>query len=183
MDVREFPLEDLRRRVAVVAQNTYIFNTTIRENLLIGNPQASDGEMEQAARQADIHEFIVSLPDRYKTHVGEMGASLSGGQRQRLAIARALLKDAPILVLDEATSNLDAESERAIQTTIQELMQGRTTLVIAHRLSTVVNADHILVIDNGHIVEQGKHADLLANNGVYARLFSSQQDENIRLLQ
>jgi thiol reductant ABC exporter CydC subunit len=176
-DIRDLPLADLRDGVAVVAQNTYIFNSTIRENLLIGNPQATDEEIEQAARQANIHEFITSLPQGYATQVGERGSMLSGGQRQRLAIARALLKNTPILVLDEATSNLDAASEREIQSTIQQLMQGRTTIVIAHRLSTIINADDILVMENGQVVEQGNHAVLLARNGAYSRLFASQQDD------
>jgi len=176
-DVRDFPLEDLRRRIAVVSQQTYIFNTTIRENLRLGKPDATNAEIERAARLANIHDFITSLPQGYDTRVGEMGGRLSGGQRQRLAIARALLKDAPILVLDEATSNLDAETEREIQTAVYRLMEGHTTLVIAHRLSTVVNADEILVMDGGRIVERGQHAQLLARGGVYARLFARQQDE------
>jgi len=176
-DVRDFPQEDLRRRVAVVSQHTYLFNTTIKENLRLGNPQADDAEIERAARLANIHDFVAALPQGYDTPVGEMGVKLSGGQRQRLAIARALLKDAPILVLDEATSNLDAETERDIQAAIHRLTQGRTTLVIAHRLSTVVNADEILVMDGGCIVERGRHAELLACGGVYARLFARQQDE------
>jgi len=176
-DVRDFPQEDLRRRVAVVSQHTYLFNTTIKENLRLGDPQAGDAEVERAARLANIHDFIVSLPQGYDTWVGEMGVKLSGGQRQRLAIARALLKDAPILVLDEATSNLDAQTEREIQAAIHRLTQSRTTLIIAHRLSTVVNADEILVMDDGRIVERGRHAELLAQGGVYARLFARQQDE------
>jgi ATP-binding cassette subfamily B protein len=175
--VRDFPQEDLRRRVAVVSQNTYLFNTTIKENLRLADPQADDAEIERAARLANIHSFIVSLPQGYNTCVGEMGVKLSGGQRQRLAIARALLKDAPILVLDEATSNLDAETERDIQSALHRLKKGRTTLVIAHRLSTVVNADKILVMDDGRIVESGQHTELLAKGGVYARLFARQQDE------
>ncbi len=177
VDVRDFPLEELRRMVAVVSQRTYIFNTSIKENLLIGKPDATDAEIEQAARSANIHDFIASLPNGYHTHVGEMGARLSGGQRQRLAIARALIKDAPILILDEATSNLDAISEHEIQKSIHELMRGRTTMIIAHRLSTVVGADEILVIDGGRIVERGTHAQLLRQKGVYARLFASQQDD------
>ena len=176
-DVRDFPQEDLRRRIAVVSQHTYLFNTTIRENLRLGDPQADDVQIERAARLANIHDFIASLPQGYDTPVGEMGVKLSGGQRQRLAIARALLKDAPILVRDEATSNLDAETEREIQADIHRLMKGRTTLVIAHRLSTVVNADEILVMNDGRIVEHGRHAELLARGGVYARMFARQLDE------
>lgn len=175
--VSDFPQEDLRRRVAVVSQHTYLFNTTIKENLRLGNPQADDDEIERAARLANIHSFIISLPQGYNTSVGEKGVKLSGGQRQRLAISRALLKNAPILVLDEATSNLDAETERDIQSALHRLKKGRTTLVIAHRLSTVVNADKILVMDGGRIVESGQHAELLAQGGVYARLFARQQDE------
>ncbi len=174
-DVRAFPQEDLRRRIAVASQRTHIFNTSIRENLLLGNPQATEKELEKAAQLANIHEFITSLPTGYETVVGEMGVRLSGGQRQRLAIARALLKDAPILVLDEATSNLDTETEREIQTALNRLISGRTTLIIAHRLSTVINADQILVMEAGKIVERGNHTELLAQDSVYARLFLSQQ--------
>lgn len=180
-DIRDYPLEDIRRMIAVVSQNTYIFNATIKENLLVGRPGATDSEIEQAARQANIHDFIVSLPDGYKTRVGEMGSRFSTGQRQRLAIARALLKNAPILVLDEATSNLDAATEREIQAALQGLMQGRTTLVIAHRLSTVINADEIFVMEDGRIVEQGEHRDLVSRNGAYAQLFARQRDERVSL--
>lgn len=179
VDIRDLPLDELRRKFAVVPQNTYIFNASIKDNLLIGKPRAKKAEIEQSTRNANIHDFIMSLPEGYNTRVGEMGVRLSGGQRQRLAIARALLKDAPILILDEATSNLDAVSEREIQSHIQELMQGRTILIIAHRLSTVIHADEILVLDNGRIVERGNHAELTARNGVYARLFSTQQDSGV----
>ena len=176
-DVREFPQEELRRRIAVVAQQAHIFNTSIRENLRLGNPTAGDAEIERAARRASLHTFIDSLPEGYETVVGELGVKLSGGQRQRIAIARAFLKRAPILVLDEPTSNLDAETEQAIQGTIQRLMADRTTLIIAHRLSTVAHADDILVLDGGRIVERGTHAQLLAREGVYAQLFARQQAE------
>jgi thiol reductant ABC exporter CydC subunit len=174
-DARRFPLVDLRQRIAVVSQQAHIFNTTIRENLLLGNPVASQTEVERAAAAASIHDFILSLPEGYATKVGEMGSKLSGGQRQRIALARAFLKGAPILVLDEPTSNLDAETEQAIQAAIQRLMRRSTTLVIAHRLSTVMSADKILVLDKGRIVESGSHANLIARQGTYARLFAYQQ--------
>ena len=173
-DLRDYQLDDLRRRVALVAQDTYLFNASIRDNLLIGRPGASQAELEQAARRAAIHEFIAGLPDGYDTRIGERGFHLSGGQRQRLAIARALLKDAPVLILDEATSHLDAVSERQVRDALEELMRGRTTLVIAHRLSTVRDASRIVVIDHGTVVEQGRHESLLAAGGLYAHLVGTQ---------
>jgi ATP-binding cassette subfamily B protein len=173
-DLRDFRLDDLRRQVALVAQDTYLFNTTVRENLLLGRPEASDADLSRAARQANALEFVESLPDGYETTIGERGFHLSGGQRQRLALARAVLKDAPVLILDEATSHLDAVSERQVHAALEELMRGRTTLVIAHRLSTVRRADRIVVLDDGAVVEQGTHEELLARGGTYAQLVSTQ---------
>ncbi len=180
--IQELPLEELRNLVAVVSQRNYVFNTTIGDNIRMGKPDATQAELDQAARRANLKTWIDSLPDGYETAVGEMGSKISGGQRQRLAIARALLKDAPILVLDEATSNLDVETEREVNAAIRELQSGRTTLTIAHRLSTVQNADRILVLEQGRVVEQGRHAQLLAKGGVYARIFELQKDEVDALL-
>jgi ATP-binding cassette subfamily C protein CydCD len=173
-DVRSFELDELRRHIGLVAQDTYLFNTSLWENLKLGKPEATDEEVLQAARLANVEEFIEALPDGYETIVGERGSQLSGGQRQRIAIARALLKDAPILVLDEATSHLDAVNEAEVRQALERLMQGRTTLVIAHRLSTVRNADKIVVLDLGHVVEQGTHSELLALDGLYSHLIASQ---------
>jgi ATP-binding cassette subfamily C protein CydCD len=173
-DLREFNLDDLRRNVGLVAQDTYLFNTSLRENLCLGRPGASTDELVAATSLANAHQFVESLPEGYETPVGERGVQLSGGQRQRVAIARALLKDAPILVLDEATSHLDAENERQVRGALERLMKGRTTLVIAHRLSTIRNADRIVVLDQGTVVEQGAHHELLARGGVYAQLVSAQ---------
>lgn len=173
-DVRDLSLEDLRRLFAVVPQDTYLFHRTIRENLLVGRPSATEAEMVEAARSAFAHEFISRLPDGYDTVAGERGTRLSGGERQRIAIARAILKDAPILVLDEATSSVDAASESLIRRALGELRIGRTTLVIAHRLSTIEDADRIVVLDDGRVVESGPPADLLAREGAYARLVLAQ---------
>ncbi|WP_246068751.1 lipid A export permease/ATP-binding protein MsbA [Ferrovibrio terrae] len=173
-DVRDVTLTSLRRSVALVSQELTLFDDTIRANIAYGRPEASQAEIENAARNAAAHDFIIALPQGYDTAVGENGVKLSGGQRQRVAIARAMLRDAPILLLDEATSALDTESERLIQVALSELMRGRTTLVIAHRLSTVIDADVIFVLDHGRLVEQGSHAELLARNGAYARLYATQ---------
>lgn len=170
MDVRELDPAELRSRIALVPQDPVIFGSDAMENLRYGRLDASDEEVIQAARMAEAHEFIQSLPEGYGTYLGERGTRLSGGQQQRLAIARALLKDAPILLLDEATSALDAQSERAIQHALDRLMQGRTTLIIAHRLATVQRVDRIVVLDQGHIVAQGRHEDLVAQGGLYAEL-------------
>jgi ATP-binding cassette subfamily C protein CydCD len=177
-DVREIPLTKLRETVAVVTQDTYLFYGTVAENLRIAKPQATQAEIEAAARAANAHDYIVALPRGYDTIVGERGARLSGGQRQRLAIARALLKDAPILVLDEALSSVDAENEAVIQQALERLQRGRTTLVIAHRLSSVANADQILVLEDGKVAELGHHAELLTAGGVYASLMSAQRAES-----
>ena len=177
-DLRSFELDQLRQSIALVAQDTYLFNTTITENLRIAKPEASDDEIIAAAREANAHEFIDNMPLGYETIVGERGVQLSGGQRQRLAIARAVLKDSPVLVLDEATSHLDAVNERLVRQALTGLMAGRTTLVIAHRLSTVRDADSILVLDNGNLLEEGSHEELLAKGGLYYHLISAQVMQN-----
>ena len=154
----------------MVPQDQALFHRTIADNIAYARPVATADEVALAARRARAHEFITRLPQGYRTLVGERGVKLSGGERQRVAIARAFLADAPILVFDEATSSLDVETERDVQAAMEELMAGRTTIVIAHRLSTVRNADRILVFDQGHIVEEGRHADLVKQGGAYARL-------------
>ena len=173
-NIRQFELEGLREQVALVSQDTYLFNTTIRENLRMARHDASDPEIEEAAKTANAHEFIESFPDAYETVVGERGMQLSGGQRQRISIARALLKDAPILILDEATSYLDAINELRVREALARLMKGRTTLVIAHRLSTVRDADRIVVLDSGLLAEEGTHRQLLEKGGLYAQLVQTQ---------
>jgi ABC-type multidrug transport system fused ATPase/permease subunit len=176
-DLRTLDPDAVRRMIAVVAQDTYLFHGTIEENLRLGRPDASEADLVAAARAANAHEFIEALPDGYQTVIGERGARLSGGQRQRIAIARALLRDAPILVLDEALSSVDAENEAVIQQALDRLMAGRTTLILAHRLSSVINADRILVLDNGAVAESGSHAALIAHDGPYRRLMGPQLAE------
>jgi ATP-binding cassette subfamily B protein len=161
---------DFRRALALVPQDPVIFAASARDNIRFGRPDASDAEVEAAARAAAAHDFLVALPQGYDSSLGERGVMLSGGQKQRVAIARAILRDAPILLLDEATSALDAESERAVQAAVERLAEGRTTLVVAHRLATVKRADRILVFDQGRIVASGTHDALVAEGGLYARL-------------
>jgi len=173
-DVRSIRIDSLMSQVALVDQETTLFNDTLANNIRYGKPGASDAEVEAAARAAYAHEFISEMPDSYLTNIGDRGVRLSGGQRQRICIARALLKDAPSLILDEATSALDTESEQMVQSALNNLMQNRTTFVIAHRLSTVLNADRILVLDKGEIVEQGSHEELLRSDGLYQKLYSMQ---------
>jgi ATP-binding cassette subfamily C protein CydCD len=173
-DLRDYRLDELRRRVALVAQDTYLFNDTLRNNVLLARPAATVAEVDAAIERAALTEFVGSLPGGLDTVVGERGTRLSGGQRQRVAIARAFLKDAPILILDEATSHLDAVSEATVRAALDRLKQDRTTLVIAHRLSTVRGADAIVVLDRGRVAETGSHAELLARRGLYARLIAAQ---------
>jgi ATP-binding cassette subfamily C protein CydC len=173
-NLREYPPDDVRRVMGVVSQHTYLFNATLRDNLLIAKPDATQAELEQAARRAQLDAFIQSLPQGYDTWIGEQGLRLSGGERQRLAIARALLKDAPILILDEATANLDPVTEREVIQAIREAMQGRATLIITHRLVGLQDADEILALQSGRVVERGRHHDLLRANGLYRRMWELQ---------
>ena len=180
-DLKELPLEWLREHIAVVTQDTYLFDGSVRDNLLIARPDASSSEIAQALTAANAIDFVNTLPDGLGTHIGERGTRLSGGQRQRIAIARALLKDAPILILDEALSSVDAENEAMIQEAIERLQAGRTTLVVAHRLSSVINADRILVMDEGRVAESGTHTELLEEEGLYASLVEAQRDTDAEL--
>lgn len=173
-DIRSLTLASLREQVSMVLQDVFLFHGTVRENILFGRPGASEAEMIEAAKVANAHDFILELPQRYDTMVGERGVKLSGGQKQRISIARAVLKDAPILILDEATSSVDTETELLIQEALERLMVGRTTLVIAHRLSTIRNADTIVVLQNTGISEQGSHEELMRNGGLYRRLIEVQ---------
>jgi len=173
-NIKKVTQESLRKNIAYVPQETSLFHRSIAENIAYGKPDASQAEIEHAAKLANADEFIKDLPNGYETLVGERGVKLSGGQRQRIAIARAILKDAPILVLDEATSALDSESEALIQGALKELIKDRTSIVIAHRLSTVMNLDKIIVLKDGKIAEAGSHTELLKKGGAYARLWSRQ---------
>jgi ABC-type multidrug transport system fused ATPase/permease subunit len=175
-DLRRIKLTALRQQVAVVLQDSFLFNNNVVENLLYGKPDATREEVIRAAKAANAHEFIIQLPQGYDTEIGERGVKLSGGQKQRLALARAILADPRILILDEATSSVDAEAEFLIQQALERVLEGRTSLVIAHRLSTVRNADKIIVLDQGRIVETGKHDDLLQRDGLYSQLYKRQME-------
>ncbi len=177
--VSDVTQDSLRHEIGMVTQETAMFNRSARDNILYGRPAASEAEMIEAAKRAEAHEFILGLEDHkgrkgYDAHLGERGVKLSGGQRQRIALARAILKDAPILVLDEATSALDSEVEASIQGALERVMEGKTVIAIAHRLSTIAHMDRIVVLADGEIVEQGRHADLLAADGTYARFWNRQ---------
>ena len=176
-DVRDISLDSLHAAIGVVPQDTVLFNDTIEYNICYGRPDCNEGEFNQAVEQSNLKEFVESLPQKFETMVGERGLKLSGGEKQRVSIARTILKDPPILILDEATSSLDSKSELHIQNALDLVAQNRTTLVIAHRLSTISDADSILVLDNGEIVEQGTHAELLARNGRFAEMWWLQQVE------
>lgn len=173
-DIKEVTLKSLRKNIGIVQQDVFLFTGTIKDNILYGNPEASDDEVIEAAKNANIHDFIMSLPEEYETYVGERGVKLSGGQKQRISIARVFLKNPPILILDEATSALDNTSELIIQKSLEKLSKGRTAIIVAHRLSTVKNADEIVVLTNRGIVEKGAHKELINSGEIYARLYNSQ---------
>ena len=172
-DIRDFTLKSLRSSIGIVSQNVFLFDGTIKENIAYGNPNATDDEIISAAKRANIHDYVLSLEKGYDTVIGERGVKLSGGQKQRLSIARVFLKNPPILILDEATSALDNATEVLIQQSLDELCKGRTTIVVAHRLSTVKNADEIAVVSGGEIIEKGTHEELMAQKGAYEKLYQA----------
>ncbi|MCL4117602.1 UNVERIFIED_CONTAM: hypothetical protein GTU68_066770 [Idotea baltica] len=176
-NIKEFSLKALRENTALVSQDVYLFHGTVRENIAYSMPHLTDEAIIDASKKAELHPFIESLPNGYNSIVGERGIKLSGGQRQRLSIARAILKNAPILILDEATSSVDTETERAIQANLNHLSEGKTAIIIAHRLSTIRKADNIIVLNNGEIAEHGNHNELVAQNGIYADLWRVQLGE------
>ena len=178
MDIRGLTMESVRRNIGIVQQDVFLFAGTIRENILYGRPDAAEEEVFEAARRANIHDYIMTLEKGYDTEIGERGVKLSGGQKQRLSIARVFLKNPAILILDEATSALDNTTEVLIQQALDELCKGRTTLVVAHRLSTIRNADEIAVVINGRITERGSHEELVALGGTYKKLYALQFREN-----
>ena len=173
-EIHDITLDSLRKNIGIVQQDIYLFNASIKENILYGRLDATDQEVIEAAKRANIHDYIMSMEDGYDTQIGERGVRLSGGQKQRLSIARVFLKNPPILILDEATSALDNTTEILIQKSLDELCKGRTTIVVAHRLSTIKNADEIAVISDGSIIERGSHDELIKLNGEYAKLYSEQ---------
>ncbi len=180
VDVRDYELEGLRRKIGIVPQETFLFSTSIRENIAYGTPEATQEQIEWAAKKAQIHGFIESMPFGYDTLIGERGVGLSGGQRQRVALARAILMDPPILVLDEATASVDTATESAIHEELLEVMKGRTTFIIAQRLSSVKRADRIIVLDRGQIVQQGTHKELFEQEGFFRNLFEMQEAASVR---
>jgi ATP-binding cassette subfamily B protein len=171
-DIRELTCDSLLKNISMVFQNVYLFNDTVRANILFGAPDASEEDMINAAKKACCHDFIMKLPNGYDTVIGEGGGTLSGGEKQRISIARAMLKNAPIIILDEATASIDPENEHLIQNAISELTKGKTIITIAHRLATIENADQILVVDNGRIVQKGRHNELMAREGMYRRFIN-----------
>ena len=177
VDINDVSSQNLRKNIAVVAQDVFLFSGTIRDNILYGSPDKTEAEMIKASKQANIHDFVMNLPNGYDTEVGERGVKLSGGQKQRISIARAFLKNPPILVLDEATSALDNMTEMQVQSALATLSEGRTTIVVAHRLSTVKNADEILVVTDGVVTERGSHETLVESGGLYAQLYRYQFKE------